>query len=92
MGDRFTPTTITTQEWSYQYWPGSSEDERLYHLSLDPGQQRDLRAEQPNIARDLRAAYLGGMREHNPQMAEWMQHAEGDPAFRIESPAFPRIG
>src|SRR5688572_12483607 len=92
VGDVFTPTTISTAEWSYQYWPGSPEDERLYHLASDPGQERDLRADKPEIARDLRAAYLGWMREQNPQMAEWMEAAERDPSFRIPAPAFPRIG
>ncbi len=92
VGDRFTPATITTAEWSYQYWPGAPEDERLFHLPTDPGQERDLRTARPEIARDLRAAYLGWMSEQNPQMAAWMTAAERDPALRIPAPAFPRIG
>jgi arylsulfatase A-like enzyme len=92
VGDRFTPTTITASEWSYQYWPGSPEDERLYHLTDDPGQQRDLRAERPEIARELRAAYLGWMREQNPDLAALMERVEHDPALRVRAPEFPRIG
>ena len=92
MGDVFTPTTITSDEWSYQYWPGSPEDERLYHLPSDPGQEHDVLPSQREVARDLRAAYLGWMSDQNPQMAEWMVAAERDPSFRIASPAFPRIG
>jgi arylsulfatase A-like enzyme len=91
VGDRFTPTTITTEEWSYQYWPGQPENERLYHLPTDPGQERDVRAEHPDLVRELRAGYLGWMREQNPEMAGWMERADRDPAFRVTAPAFPRI-
>jgi arylsulfatase A-like enzyme len=92
VGDRFTPATITTAEWSYQYWPGAPKDERLFYLPTDPGQERDLRAGRPEIARDLRAAYLGWLHEQNPQMAAWMEAAERDPALRFPAPAFPRSG
>jgi arylsulfatase A-like enzyme len=92
VGDRFTPTAITSAEWSYQYWPGSPEEERLFNLAADPGQARDLRAERPEIARDLRDAYLGWMRQEHPQMADWMVAAERDPGFRRQAPAAPRIG
>ena len=82
-----TPCAITTAEWSYQYWPGSPEKERLFHLPDDPGQSRDLRQERPGIARDLRATYLGWLRQQNPDMVTWLEAVEKDPAFRPDSPA-----
>jgi arylsulfatase A-like enzyme len=77
-----TPCAITTAEWSYQYWPGAPEKERLYHLASDPGQEHDCRATHPEIARDLRAAYLGWLREQQADMAEWLQAIERDPSYR----------
>ncbi|MBI3974005.1 MAG: sulfatase [Chloroflexi bacterium] len=85
-----TPCAITTEEWSYQYWPGAPEKERLYRLSGDPGQQRDLRAEEPEIARELRAAYLGWMAEQNAELAGWLQTVEREPAFRPTAPTLFR--
>jgi arylsulfatase A-like enzyme len=92
VGDRFTPAAITTAEWSYQYWPGSPADERLFHLPTDPEQARDLRASRPEVAEELRDAYLGWLRQQNAAMADWMVAVERDPTFRVEAPAFPRIG
>jgi arylsulfatase A-like enzyme len=77
-----TPCAITTLEWSYQYWPGAPEKERLYHLASDPGQEQDLRATQPEVARELRAAYLGWLREQHAAMATWLQAIERDPSYR----------
>jgi arylsulfatase A-like enzyme len=80
-----TPCTITSAEWSYIYWPGSPENERLYDLRSDPGQERDLRQERPEIARDLQRDYLGWLAEHNPDMRGWLESIEQDAAYRPES-------
>jgi hypothetical protein len=85
-----TPCAVTTAEWSYQCWPGSPDNERLYHLPSDPGQAHDLRAARPEIARDLRSAYLGWLAEHNAEMADWLRAIERDPAFRPDSTALFR--
>ena len=70
---------MTTAEWSYQYWPGAPEQERLYHLPSDPGQEHDLRAERPQVARDLRALYLDWLREQNPELCGWLERIEREP-------------
>jgi arylsulfatase A-like enzyme len=80
------PCTITTAEWSYQYWPGSPEDERLYHLPSDPAQEHNVRAQRDDVARELRARYLGWLREQNPLMGEWLERIEREPSFRPDSP------
>jgi arylsulfatase A-like enzyme len=86
LGGNVTPCAVTTAEWSYQYWPGQPDDERLYHLPTDPGQEHDLRHEQPEIARDLRAAYLGWLGEQNPDVRDWLERIERDPTYRPDSP------
>ncbi|HEU5317425.1 MAG TPA: sulfatase [Chloroflexota bacterium] len=80
-----TPTTITTAEWSYQYWPGSPEKERLHFLPQDPAQAVDLRSEKPEIARDLRATYLGWLRQQDPDIAAWLESIERDATYRPDS-------
>jgi arylsulfatase A-like enzyme len=85
-----TPCAITGEEWSYQFWPGAPEDERLYHLPSDPGQRHSLRAERPEIARELRATYLGWLSEQNPDMCDWLTRIEREPAFRPDSPSLFR--
>jgi arylsulfatase A-like enzyme len=84
------PCVITTAEWSYQYWPGQPEDERLYHLPSDPGQERDLRAERPEIAQELRAGYLDWLGEQNREMRDWLLAIERDPSFRPDAPTLFR--
>jgi arylsulfatase A-like enzyme len=84
------PCAITTQEWSYQYWPGQPDDERLYHVPTDPGQARDLRAARPEVARDLRAGYLAWLGEQNANLRDWLLAIERDPSFRPDSPALFR--
>jgi arylsulfatase A-like enzyme len=85
-----TPCAITTAEWSYQYWPGSPHHERLYHLAADPGQQRDLRHDRPDVARDLRDRYLGWLEAQQPEMAGWLRAVERDPTFRPDAPTLFR--
>jgi arylsulfatase A-like enzyme len=85
-----TPCAISTVEWSYQYWPGAPDKERLYHLATDPGQQHDLRAERPEVAAELRADYLGWLAGHNPEMADWLRAVEHEPAYRPDSPTLFR--
>ncbi|HET6317153.1 MAG TPA: sulfatase [Chloroflexota bacterium] len=85
-----TPCAITTGEWSYQYWPGSPEKERLFDLRSDPGQQHDLRQDKPEIARDLRTTYLGWLAEQNPDMVTWLESVEKDPTYRPDSTALFR--
>jgi hypothetical protein len=80
------PCVVTTAEWSYQYWPGDPDGERLYHLPSDPGQDADLRRERPEIARDLRARYLGWLRQQNPDLCAWLETIERDPVFRPDAP------
>ena len=80
------PCVVTTEEWSYQYWPGDPDGERLYHLPSDPGQDTDLRPERPEVARELRARYLGWLRQQNPDLCGWLETIERDPAFRPDAP------
>jgi arylsulfatase A-like enzyme len=84
------PCVVTTEEWSYQYWPGDPDGERLYHLPSDPGQAEDRRRERPEIARELRARYLGWLREQNPDLGGWLETIERDPAFRPDAPTLFR--
>jgi arylsulfatase A-like enzyme len=86
VGGFVTPCTITTAEWSYQYWPGSPENERLYDLRVDPAQANDLRQSNPEIARNLRSEYLGWIGEQNPDMRAWLEQIEKDPSYRPDSP------
>ncbi len=86
LAGKVTPCAISTEEWSYQYWPGQPEDERLYHLPSDPGQQNDLRQSRSEIARELRAEYLAWLGEQNPEMRQWLEAIERDPAYRPDSP------
>jgi arylsulfatase A-like enzyme len=81
-----TPCAITTADWSYQYWPGSPEKERLYSLRDDPGQANDVRESQPEIARALRGTYLGWLGEQDPDMVDWLKSVEKDAAYRPDSP------
>jgi arylsulfatase A-like enzyme len=81
-----TPVTVTTPEWSYLYWPGSPDKEQLYSLASDPGQERDLRHDQPEMARELRARYLGWLREQNADLADWIEAVERDAKFWPDSP------
>ena len=85
LAGEITPCTITTAEWSYVYWPGAPDHERLYHLASDPAQANDLRAARPEMAAELRAAYLGWLGEHNPDMVGWLVTIERDSAFRPDS-------
>jgi arylsulfatase A-like enzyme len=87
---RVSPCAVTSAEWSYQYWPGAPEQERLYHLPSDPGQERDLRAERPQVARDLRALYLDWLRGQTPELCGWLERIEREPGFRPDSPALFR--
>jgi arylsulfatase A-like enzyme len=67
-------TTVTSGDWSFLFSgdPGRSE---LYDLSSDPGQQRNLIGDRPEVARELHRTLVGFMRdtglpEHllNPQL------------------------
>jgi len=66
------PCVITTPEWSYHYWPGQPDDERLYRLPDDPGQEHDLRTERPEVARELRAGYLEWLGTQNAELRDWL--------------------
>jgi arylsulfatase A-like enzyme len=76
-----TPCQIVTEEWTYQYWPGSPESEELFHVSRDPGQTRNVLDQERALAAELRARYLGWLRERQPDMAEWLVRAEHDRDF-----------
>lgn len=82
LAGQVTPCAITTAEWSFQYWPGAPQDERLYHLASDPGQQHDLRATRPEIAGELRGEYLAWLGRQHPEMRAWLEAIERDPDFR----------
>jgi arylsulfatase A-like enzyme len=84
------PCVVTTAEWSYQYWPGEPESERLYHLPSDPGQGHDRRAERPEVAGELRARYLSWLREQNPELCAWLERIEREPSFRPDAPTLFR--
>ncbi len=86
LANEITPCAITTAEWNYQYWPGSPQHERLYHLPSDAAQQHDRRSEQPELCRELATSYLAWLEQQNPAMAGWLRDVERDPSFRPDSP------
>ena len=55
-------TTVTAGEWSLLYTvdPGMSE---LYHLASDPGQERNVIAQEMETARELHGMLVAFMRE-----------------------------
>jgi arylsulfatase A-like enzyme len=76
---RPTPATITTAEYAYVYWPGAGgARSELYHLPTDPRQGRNVIAEHPRLAGELRAGYLAWVRERNPEMAAWLEAVDRD--------------
>lgn len=77
-----TPCQIVSDEWTSLYWPGSPEREELFHLPSDPGQMRNVLDEHRPLAAELRAAYLGWLRERTPDLADWLPQIERDSAFR----------
>jgi arylsulfatase A-like enzyme len=82
LGRRPTPVTITTQEWSYIYWPGGNgERSELYHLPDDPRQERNVIGHHRAVVEALRHDYLGWLRERNPEMADWIAAVEDDPEW-----------
>jgi arylsulfatase A-like enzyme len=84
------PCTITTSEWSYHFWPGAPDQERLFHLPTDPGQERNVRTQRREVARELRGAYVGWLHEQNAELAGWLEAIERDPSFRPDSPTLFR--
>ncbi|HEX2185481.1 MAG TPA: hypothetical protein VHN78_08240, partial [Chloroflexota bacterium] len=63
----------------------AAEHERLYHLPSDPGQERDLRHERPEMARELRAGYLTWLGEQHAEMRDWLQAIERDRTYRPDA-------
>ena len=55
-------TTLTAGEWSllFSIEPGMSE---LYHLPSDPGQQKNVIHQKPEVARELHQRLIGFMRD-----------------------------
>jgi arylsulfatase A-like enzyme len=51
------PTCIRDGEWSMVWWR-SGIAPHLHHLSSDPGEQRDVFAQHPEVARRLHAQYV----------------------------------
>ncbi len=64
-------TTITTDEWSLLYFPEPGETS-LYHLPSDPGQEKDVINEKPEVARELHQMLVKFMTDNNlaPEMRE----------------------
>jgi arylsulfatase A-like enzyme len=70
-------TTITTDEWSLLYFPAPGESS-LYHLPSDPGQETDVIAQHPDVARELHGKLVEFMNENN--LAAEMR----DPRLKLE--------
>jgi arylsulfatase A-like enzyme len=71
------PVTITTEEWALVCPPGT-EGRELYHLPSDPGQTRNVMADNAAVARDLHAQLLA-------RLGDW-----GAPAERVDLYAEPQ--
>ena len=56
--------TVTTDEWSLLYYPEPGQS-WLYHLPSDPGQEKNVISEHPEIARELHQLLVKFMRDHN---------------------------
>jgi arylsulfatase A-like enzyme len=81
-----TPVTITTAEWSYVYWPGShGRRSELYQLPSDPRQEQNVIEAHRGVADDLRRDYLGWLREHNPEIADWVAAVEADASWQPDA-------
>ncbi|MAG37471.1 MAG: hypothetical protein CL878_14645 [Dehalococcoidia bacterium] len=85
VADGVTPCQIITEEWTHLYWPGSPEQEALFHLPSDPGQSKNVLAEHHPLAAELRRAFLAWLRERHPSMADWLVAIERDPAYRPDA-------
>ena len=59
-----TVTTITSENYSFLYSPEAGQS-KLYDLSLDPGQQKDIISAQPEVARGLHQYLVKFMRDTN---------------------------
>jgi len=57
-------STVTTYEWSllYDTEPGGSE---LYNMLSDPGQEKNVISQHPDVARELHQLLIKFMRETN---------------------------
>ncbi|HET7768698.1 MAG TPA: sulfatase [Chloroflexota bacterium] len=83
---RPTPVTITTQDYAYIYWPGDSGTRsELYHLPSDPRQTRNLLGQHRQLAEELHTEYLAWVRARNPEMADWIEQVERDPAWQPDA-------
>ncbi len=57
-----TVTTITTGNYSLLYSPEQGQS-KLYDLSLDPGQQKDIISDRPDVAKALHQCFVNFMRD-----------------------------
>ena len=57
-----TVTTITSKNFSLLYSPEEGQS-KLYDLSLDPGQQKDIISDQPDVAKKLHQYLVKFMRD-----------------------------
>jgi arylsulfatase A-like enzyme len=64
-----TVTTITSENYSLLYSPEEGQS-KLYNLSLDPGQQKDIISEQPEVGKELHQYLVKFMRDTN--VAEYL--------------------
>jgi hypothetical protein len=62
-----TVTTITSGNYSLLYSPEEGQS-KLYDLSLDPGQQKDIISDQPDLGKELHQYLVKFMRDtHVPE-------------------------
>jgi len=59
-----TVTTITSENYALLYSPEEGKS-KLYDLSLDPGQQRDIISDQPDVGKELHKYMIKFMRDTN---------------------------
>lgn len=64
-----TVTTVTTETHALLYSPERGQS-KLYHLSLDPGQQEDIISKEPEIGKQLHQYLVDFMQ--NTQLAEYL--------------------
>lgn len=62
-GSRCRPSVLRTREWAFHFWRTGIRPE-LYHRPSDPGEEVDVLARHPAVARTLHARYVRFLHEH----------------------------
>jgi arylsulfatase A-like enzyme len=76
------PITVTSKEWALVS-PAGVEGRELYHLTEDPGQERNVIAAHPEIARQMHAAFVEFMQEVGAPLDQIRLYTEPQPALAL---------